>query len=658
MTVAIFALLGIQMFAQTSDTLKNVVVSATRQASISTDLPVSITEQKIQPYALSTPEAISTISGVFMQRTNQGGGSAFIRGLTGNQTLLVLDGIRFNNSTFRYGPNQYLNTIDPFNLDKVEVLKGTGSVQYGSDALTGAIHLFTIQPSFSAQPILSGQHLARWASSGMERSLLNRISYKTAKFSSLLSISYKDFGDIIRGGDNKLQQPTGYNESNILFKFRHKLSSIWEMEGLIQQNEQSNVPVYHKIQLENFAINEMSLQRYRRSYLKAIANINRPLIKSIEMAGSFQQSVENRTLQKNGSQVTRFESDQVQTGGLTVQIKSTLFRNHSSVTGVEFYRDWIQSARRDVQINSVSNLRGLYPNHSIYRSLSAFSLHELKITDWMFHTGIRYQQSTAIIPDTTVGKSNISMGALVYDLGTSFTFNKEHTLFFNFSTGFRAPNMDDLGSLGIVDFRYELPAYHLKPEYAFNKTIGFRKSNKRWISEWVLFHTNLENLINRRKTNEIIQSYPVYIKENVDKAYMYGFEINQAFFLNSFMQVKNQLSYTFGQNVSQNEPMRRIPPLHGNVQFIYKESKWQMGIDWIFAAKQDRLSAGDKSDNRMNPNGTPGWGIINLDVKYQLLQHIQLRMQGINLNNVHYRMHGSGIDGIGRSIFMQLLLEW
>lgn len=46
----------------------------------------------------------------------------------GNQTLLLIDGVRLNNSIYRYGPNQYLNTIDAYAIDKIEVAKGTGSV--------------------------------------------------------------------------------------------------------------------------------------------------------------------------------------------------------------------------------------------------------------------------------------------------------------------------------------------------------------------------------------------------------------------------------------------------------------------------------------------------------------------------------------------------
>lgn len=81
----------------------------------------------------TAPEALAAMPGLFVQKTNHGGGSPFMRGLTGNQVLLLVDGIRLNNSTFRYGPNQYLNTVGVFSIAHVEALRGSGSVQYGSD---------------------------------------------------------------------------------------------------------------------------------------------------------------------------------------------------------------------------------------------------------------------------------------------------------------------------------------------------------------------------------------------------------------------------------------------------------------------------------------------------------------------------------------------
>ena len=97
----------------------------------------------------TSPEALSGTTGVFVQKTNHGGGSPFVRGLTGNQTLLLMDGIRLNNATYRYGPNQYFNTIDAWTVSKIELARGTGSVQYGSDALGGVIQVFTKDPSFN-----------------------------------------------------------------------------------------------------------------------------------------------------------------------------------------------------------------------------------------------------------------------------------------------------------------------------------------------------------------------------------------------------------------------------------------------------------------------------------------------------------------------------
>ena len=91
----------------------------------------------------STPDALSDIVGVFVQETNDGGGSPIIRGLVGNQILILVDGIRLNNGAYRLGPNQYLNTIDLNQIERIEVVRGAGSVLYGSDALGGVVNIIT-----------------------------------------------------------------------------------------------------------------------------------------------------------------------------------------------------------------------------------------------------------------------------------------------------------------------------------------------------------------------------------------------------------------------------------------------------------------------------------------------------------------------------------
>ena len=355
MNFIVLSMLGVRLaFASLSDTLVNVVVSASRQPVASQRLAIPVYAAKVQRTQLmNTPEVFSSVPGVFLQRTNQGGGSAFVRGLTGNQTLLVLDGIRFNNSTFRYGPNQYLNTIDPFSLDQIEVVRGSGSVQYGSDALTGAVHLISKKPTFGAKS-WSGQLLGRGISQGMELSGLARLQFQSERHSISVLAGKKSFGDIRREGGGSFQRPTGYEEQNLQVQYLAKLGEHFTLENLIQQNTQDHVPVYHKIQLENFALNEMTLQSYRRGYSRLTYQGQHNWLQTAEITASLQESIEERALQKKGSSTLRKEADEVRTLGIIGSFKSEFVPGLHSSTGLEFYADGVRSRRQDVNTDRKS----------------------------------------------------------------------------------------------------------------------------------------------------------------------------------------------------------------------------------------------------------------------------------------------------------------
>ena len=646
------------------DTLANVVVSASRQqiSSLKTPYSVSVLQQKdIEKLApRATPDMLSNIPGVFIQKTNLGGGSAFVRGLTGNQTLLIIDGIRFNNSTFRYGPNQYLNTIDPSIISKVEMLKGSGSVQYGSDALTGVVNFFTLQPEFTAQKTFGGQLSARVATQGMELSEQIKMTYASENTGIVFVGANKQFGDIVRGGGLGLQRPTGYNEWAYFGKIRQQLSKTWILEGLIQTTQQTQVPVFHKIQLENFKINEMDLQKYQRGYLKAIGQYENPIFKKIEISVSQQTSIEQRKLQKNGSTILRAERDEVNTLGVLADIQSQFSAIWSAHSGIDYFNDQVNSTRQDINLtnNLIKPLRGLYPNDAGYQYQSIYSIHHLDLDAWQVESGLRFHQNVASLPDTTLGLTKVKSSALVYSLGVARAISQGISVYANTSSGFRAPNMDDLGSLGIVDFRYELPAFDLKPEYSQNYEIGIKISKAKFFQELTIFQTELENLITRVKTTNVLQGYPVYEKRNVDKAFLRGGEWSGRFDLSNSVSAKANISYVYGQSVTLNEPMRRIPPLHGGFNLSYSRKNLFVNSELLFAASQDRLSAGDKADNRMNPLGTPGWAIINVQANYLFNSHLSISLQAQNIGDVDYRMHGSGINGVGRSLWGQIHLKF
>jgi hemoglobin/transferrin/lactoferrin receptor protein len=120
------------------------IVTATRVEEDPFSLPYSVsvvTAQDLErKMPRTTPEALRELPSIMLQKTSHGQGSPYLRGFTGYRTLMLVDGIRLNNSTFRDGPNQYWGTIDAQSLDHLEVVRGPSSVMYGSDAIGGTVN--------------------------------------------------------------------------------------------------------------------------------------------------------------------------------------------------------------------------------------------------------------------------------------------------------------------------------------------------------------------------------------------------------------------------------------------------------------------------------------------------------------------------------------
>ena len=110
--------------------LEEIAVTATRVEKdiFQTPNAISVVDQKRieRMNAQTTPLILREAVGVFAQKTTHGQGSPILRGLTGYQTYIQVDGVRLNNSTFRSGPNQYLSTINRDSLRRMEVLRGPG----------------------------------------------------------------------------------------------------------------------------------------------------------------------------------------------------------------------------------------------------------------------------------------------------------------------------------------------------------------------------------------------------------------------------------------------------------------------------------------------------------------------------------------------------
>ncbi|MGZ8524772.1 MAG: TonB-dependent receptor plug domain-containing protein [Chitinophagaceae bacterium] len=658
-----------QQAEETKDTtirsLGEVVVTAQRHQQESLLVPYSVNTLS-QRYIGemnpgTTPEALMGMNGVFVQKTNHGGGSPFVRGVTGNQTLILVDGIRLNNSTFRYGPNQYLNTIDPFTIQRIEVAKGTGSVQYGTDAIGGVVHILTRDPRFAAgKAAWHGRAIGKYMTDDMEKTIRGEVNYSGKKFALITGIAKKNFGDLVGGDTTGRQSPSGYDEWSLDMKAKFLLKENIQLTIANQFLQQENVPVYHKVVLENFAVNEMDPQQRLLSYARINAQGKSSFFKETEITLSYQQTIEGRNSRKNGTTGLRKEKDKINTLGFTTDIFSEFNNVWTANSGIELYYDKVGSTREDIdtQTGLSSPKRGLYPDDSKYGNYSVYSLHHFHWGRWIADAGVRLNTFDIRINDTTLGNVKISPSAWVGNVALMYELDKSQTLYASFSSGYRAPNVDDMGTLGIVDFRYELPTADLKPEKSRHSELGYKFQTMRLSGTFAAYYMHLTDLITRVKTDgPIINGYQVYKKENTESAFIRGFETELNWNAVKNLHITGGIAYAYGQSLSRKEPLRRIPPFNGRLTGKYRNNKWFAATEFQFASHQKRLAQGDKDDNRIPAGGTPGWSLLNFFGGYTFAI-VQLNGGIQNIFNKDYRTHGSGINGAGRSAWLSVNLDF
>ena len=359
-----------------------VVVTAQRYETPTFERPEALTVLSSRDLARnalrSTPEVLEGQSGVFIQKTNHGGGSPFVRGLTGQQTLLLVDGIRLNNATFRSGPNQYLNTLDPFLLDRVEIARGSGSVQYGSDALGGTINVLTSTPDFSDSPAFHGSVVGKLASGGMEKSGRLALGVSGPKAAVQGGFSYRNFGDLVGGKGIGKQIPTGYDQYSFDLKSLFQLSPSLRLTAAVQHLRQDSVPVFHKVQLENFAVNQFNPQIRTLVYAKLEGFNDTKWVKSWQITPLAIHTKESRQSRKNNAVRTLNEDDAIRTYGLLASIQSQPTRFWTIQTGAEWYYDRVNSQKQEVEpIWSSAGpqpvQRGLYPDDATMSNLAFYT---------------------------------------------------------------------------------------------------------------------------------------------------------------------------------------------------------------------------------------------------------------------------------------------
>lgn len=683
------------------DLLRPLIVTATRLGDPDAPYSVSsVTRETLRDQARRTlPEALEFTPGVLVQKTTQGHGSPFIRGFTGRQNLLLVDGIRLNNSTWRSGPVQYWNTVDPLSLDHFELVRSQGSVIYGSDAVGGTLNAFTRSADFAAETpgatFTRGSTYYEYRSNG-EGSHTGRIEGRTGvggKWGLHLGLTSKDFGDI-RDDSVGLMRGTGYTENAFDARFDMRLGPATTLTAATQTVDQDDISRWHRTTANpgwihgshvaapgTWLANRFDQER-SLSYLR-VTQENPSGISWLQRWSatlSYQTNADSELQDRRNSPAAPFTSSRyLQLGSTTVDTLGADLSLESAigagtlVYGLDAYHDRIDSrasrdsgsgaterpASRPVADDADYDLLGLFANYTWSPA-----------PGWELSAGERLTHARAGWGAYRPGGSASDMSGdnawtdLSGALRASREIREGWLAWSSVSQSFRAPNLADLTgntvSLSGLDGH---GSPDLDPEKFLTLELGTRGDVRDDLRlQAAVFHT--------LSTGGAITSYTsgsdTFVVNGEDST-IHGIEaealwrINRSWSLNAiagWQQGKTEIE----QRTPAERWIPRVLPFTSSAALRYTTPA---GKGWVEArvtgaVKADRIHPLDQAaDNQRIPtHGNPAYLVPSLYAGWKANDRLDLTLALENLTDSDYRRTGSGNNEPGFGAVVGARLEW
>lgn len=664
------------------------VISITRTSEsnrLTTPASISvITNKELEERGTRTlPDSLGETPGIMVQKTSYGQASPFIRGFTGFRNLLLIDGVRFNNSVFREGPNQYWSTVDSNSIGKLEIMRGAGSLLYGSDAIGGVVNAVTKEYNFKENRNWGASELVRYSSA--ERSWLSRTEagYKIGDALTLSGgFSYKDYGDLKGGSDVGVQEKTGYEEINSDVKAKYKFKDNSALTAYHQNTNQNDVWRTHStiygISFDGTTIGDekerILFQDRNLTYLQYSKENIGSFVDAFKVGVSYQYQKERQwRIKKDDTADNQGFTDK--NIGFFGQAESKTVIGHLSY-GFDFYQEKVDSFldkyKADGSFNS-SDIQGPVGDDSTYRTAEVFLQDNISIgTSFNILLGARYTNVDVSIdkykdPVTKLQASlSESYDALIGSLKLQYIPETEN--FYNFYAGvnqsFRSPNLSDLTRLDIArSGELEIASPGLDPEKYITFEIGAKAKWEKVEGEISLFHTIIDNMIIRAPTGDFDGANAIVIKKNSGEGHVQGIEVNMSYqFLRSFRtfgflawQDGELEVYPDSTTVKKTEPMSRLLPMTGLIGLRWQPEAAKYWVEGIVKASdnQDDLSSADKNDKqRIPPGGTAGYVTFGIRGGYEINSYFSINGAIENIGNIDYRIHGSGVNEPGLNLII------
>jgi hemoglobin/transferrin/lactoferrin receptor protein len=699
--------------------LEEVVVSATRWAQPRREVLHTIATIGTSEVTMQNPQTAADMLGTtgqaFVQKSQQGGGSPMIRGFAANRVLIVVDGVRMNTAIFRSGNLQNVISIDPFALERTELLFGPGSLIYGSDALGGVMSFSTLSPRLAeaADSFVSGSATLRYASANRERTAHVHANTAWKKWALVSSFTYSNFGDLRMGShgpgdylraeyvqridgqdrvipneDPRVQTPSGYRQFNLLEKLRFQPGKYWDLTLAFQYSITSDFDRYDRLLRYRNGLPRSAEWRYgpqRWLSNQFTASHKRPtgLYDEMALRIAFQQFEESRIERDFNAPLRRTRRELVGAYSLNLDFQKAVGASHQVFYGFEFVYNDVNSLGEDTQLDSGERRPGpsRYPLAKWACQAAYLSWRFRPSARWILQSGARfssYQLNADFdnrfyaFPFETVRLHN---GALTGNVSLAFLPGDDWRIRASLSTGFRSPNVDDMGKVfdsapGLV----VVPNPELAVEYAWSGELGVVREWRGWLKwELTAFYTLLDKAMVQRNFSLNGQDSILYDGElsqvqavqNAASGRVAGVQAGLDCSLLKGLFLSSRFTWQRGDEELEDgtvDPLRHAVPWFGISRLSYSRSRWRAEAALIYCGQisyknlpqeeraKDYLYARDAAGRPYSP----AWAIFNLKAEYKICDGWFVNAGLENLADRRYRPYSSGVAAAGRNFILSM----
>lgn len=722
-----------------AEQLDEVVLSASRgkesRSRVAETIAIASREEIRRMAPQTSADLLANLPGIKVQKTQMGGGSPVIRGMEANRVLLVVDGVRMNNAIYRTGHLQNSITVSPTVLERTEIIYGPSSVIYGSDALGGVINYFTKTLEIHKENTFDTSIFSRYSSANSEKTIHLDVEASFKKWASFTAVSYSNFGDLKMGKNRNhgfedwgkvyqysnnsnsfynpigllnpnpdLQKNTGYNQLDLLQKFYVPLSKKTDVIFNIQYSTSSDIPNF-----DNLAEVVNGKLRYAEAYYgpqnRFLASSSLHLnpdyswLEKGSLIFAFQQIEESRIERRMNSLDRFYRTENVNVyslnGDFSVPLNEAKNRNlsygfeltHNDVSSDAIGKELAFSGNEITGFANDFIIQSRYPDGgSDYSSAALYTNYRQNINSKStLNTGIRFtatflkalwvDDTFITLPDMDIYSDNKAVSATVgyvYKPSVNWQIN---TLV---SSGFRSPNIDDIGKIRYKSGQVTVPNIYLKPESVYNAELGLLRyfNKKKFLISANAYYMLLDHYIARGDFEINGQNTLFYdgitaltmANINNKNAYIAGGTLGfQGTIFNHF-KTNGSVTYTKGKSYDTKRPLSSIPPLFGNLEVSYSQNKFLISLNYRFnaAKKLGDYNLEEGIDNiEQTPfvaesnsyYGTPKWSTLNLNTNYQFSNKVSISFRIDNIFDLHYKEFASSISAPGRNYVGSLQLK-